>query len=183
MGEPKQLLQFENKSLLRRAAETAIAVCPNETTVVLGANAKLLASEIADLPVRIVVNENWASGMSESIKTGLTALLAENQNLDAAIVMLADQPLITPEILNRLIETFHETNNRIIASFYNETTGVPALFGRRLFDELLDLQGDAGARAVIEKNAASVRRVAVPEAAFDVDTPADYQRVLNENHI
>ncbi|HEX8196181.1 MAG TPA: nucleotidyltransferase family protein [Pyrinomonadaceae bacterium] len=179
-GEPKQLLAFEGKTLLRRAAETALSSGLRPIVVVLGANAEKLLPEIKDLPVLTAINENWASGMGGSIKTGLSILLAENTDIEAAILMVCDQPFVTPETLNRLIETYQKTKKPIAACQYADTLGVPALFAREMFAELSDLQGDAGAKAVIKKHAANVAQMTAPEAAFDVDTQADFQKLLSD---
>ena len=176
-GQPKQLLEFEGKTLLRRAAETALSSNLRPIVVVLGANAEKLLPEIKDLPILPAINENWASGMGGSIKTGLSVLLAENRGIEAAILMLCDQPFVTAETLNRLIETFQKTKKPIAACQYSDTIGVPALFAREMFAELSALQGDAGAKAVIKKHAADVAQTPAPEAAFDVDTQADFQKL------
>jgi molybdenum cofactor cytidylyltransferase len=175
-GQPKQLLEFRGKTLLRRAAETALNTnC--ETVVVLGANAENFTKEIADLspPLRVVVNENWAAGMGVSIKTGLSVLA--NENLDAVVVMLCDQPFVTAETIRRLIEKFEQTGAPVVACLYNNTTGVPALFARKMFAELSNLEGDAGAKAIIKKHHADVAQTPAPEAAFDVNTEADFLKL------
>lgn len=178
-GVPKQLLEFEGKTLLRRAAEIALSCCvARPIVVVLGANASKLLPEIKDLPVLPTINENWASGMGSSIKTGLSVLLAENTDIEAAILMLCDQPFVTPETLNRLVETYQKTKSPIVACQYADTTGVPALFAREMFAELSNLQGDVGAKAVIKKHPADIVQMPTPEAAFDVDTQADFQKLL-----
>jgi molybdenum cofactor cytidylyltransferase len=176
-GQPKQLLEFEGKTLLRRATETALSSRFRPVVVVLGANAEKLLPEIKDLPVLPAINENWASGMGGSIKTGLSILLAENTDIEATILMLCDQPFVTAETLNRLAETFQKTKKPIAACQYADTLGVPALFAREMFAELSDLQGDAGAKAVIKKRAADLAQTRAPEAAFDVDTQADFQKL------
>ena len=176
-GQPKQLLEFEGKTLLRRAAETALSSNLRPIVVVLGANAEKLLPDIKDLPVLPAINENWASGMGSSIKTGLSVLLAESADIVAAILMLCDQPFVTAETLNRLIETFQKTKKPIAACEYADTTGVPALFAREMFAELSDLQGDTGAKTIIKKHAADVAHTPAPEAAFDVDTQADFQKL------
>ena len=175
-GEPKQLLEFEGKTLLRRAAETALSSGLRPVVVVLGANAEKLLPEIKGLPVLPAINENWASGMGGSIKTGLSVLLAENRGIEATILMLCDQPFVTAETLNRLVETFQKTKKPIAACQYSDTIGVPTLFAREMFAELSDLQGDAGAKAVIKKHA-DIAQTPAPEAAFDVDTQADFQKL------
>lgn len=178
-GVPKQLLEFKGKTLLRRAAETALSfAAASPIVVVLGANAEKSLPEIKDLPVLPTINENWASGMGGSIKMGLSMLLTENTDIEGAILMLCDQPFVTAETLNRLVETRQKTKKPIVACQYADTIGVPALFAREMFAELSNSQGDAGAKAVIKKHVANVAKMPAPEAIFDVDTQADFQKLL-----
>lgn len=177
-NSPKQLLEFRGKTLIRRAAENALASACAKICVVLGANAEAIKREIGGLQIEIVVNENWQSGMSSSLKCGLEKLLEAAPNLSAVVVTLADQPLIDSAIINNLIEAFSETQKPVIAGEYAETVGVPAIFARSLFDELLNLSADAGAKQIIKKYAASAGKIPVPEAAFDVDTREDYENLL-----
>ena len=174
----KQLLEFRGKTLIRRAAENALASECGKICVVLGANAERIKREIDDLPIEIIVNENWARGMSESLKCGLERLLDVEPNLSAAVVLLADQPLIDAAIINRLLEAFSKTQKPIIAGEYAKTVGVPAIFARSMFAELMNLPADGGAKRIIEKYAASAGKISAPEAAFDVDTREDYENLL-----
>jgi molybdenum cofactor cytidylyltransferase len=181
LGEPKQLLEFEGKTLLRRAAETALAANAQKVVVVLGANSKIFRNEIVDLPLQITINQNWAKGMSGSIRIGLQRLLEIEPDLSAIVLLLCDQPFVTTKTIRRLIEKYQETKKLVVASEYDETFGVPALFAREMFNELLALKGDAGARFLIKKQAASgLAKILAQEAAFDVDTRADYQLLLQQ---
>ena len=171
-GESKQLLTFQGKTLLRRAAETALQVEFYKTIVVLGANRENFRQEIEDLPLEIAVNEDWESGISSSIKKGLTTVSKENP--DAVIFMLCDQPFVSAEVLRRLQDAFIKTKKPVIASKYENTLGVPALFARKIFGELKNLKDDEGAKKIISKDLNRTVLVAVPEAAFDVDIPRDY---------
>lgn len=175
---PKQLLEFRGKALIRRAAENALVSECGKICVVLGANAERIKGEIDDLPIEIIVNENWARGMSASLKCGLEQLLDVEPNLSAVVVMLADQPIVDAAIINRLLEAFSETRKPVIAAEYAETTGVPAIFARSMFDELMNLLADGGAKRIIKKYASSAGKISVPEAAFDVDTREDYENLL-----
>jgi molybdenum cofactor cytidylyltransferase len=178
-GEPKQLLKFEGHSLIRRAAETAFAVAPGSVCVVLGANAESSRTEIAGLSVDIVVNPNWQQGIGSSIKTGIARLLDFAPDVDAAIITLCDQPLITPTAVQRLIDSYTQTLAPVAAAEYEGTIGVPALFSSALFGKLLELSGDTGAKTVI-RNSPVVEKVAMPEAALDIDTNQDLQRLAGE---
>ncbi|MGI9036712.1 MAG: nucleotidyltransferase family protein [Pyrinomonadaceae bacterium] len=180
LGRPKQLLKFQGKSLISRAAETAIAADCGNVVVVLGANAEVVKKEIENLPLEIAFNENWQSGLSSSIKIGLKKLLEIENNLSAVVLTLGDQPLVDAEIILRLVKTRRKTQKMIAACEYENATGVPAIFSREMFAELLNLQTDAGARVLIKKYAASeVAKIAVPEAAIDIDTMEDYEKLLD----
>lgn len=181
LGEPKQLLRFQDETLLRRAARTALQVENQKTVVVLGANASIIHDEIADLPVETIVNHDWQNGMSSSIKSGLRKLLEIEPELSAVVLMLCDQPFVTAQTLMNLVEKFAATKKSIVACEYEKMVGVPALFARAMFGELLDLKGEAGARFVIKKFAAAdLAKIAQPEAAFDVDTIEDYRQLLTK---
>jgi molybdenum cofactor cytidylyltransferase len=92
--------------------------------------------------------------------------------------MLCDQPFVSEETIGRLIEKSEQTDAPIVASFYNNTVGVPALFAREMFAELSNLAGDEGAKAIIKKHATDIVQTPAREAAFDVDTQADFQKLL-----
>src|SRR5579885_2252759 len=163
--------------------------------VVLGANAEELKKEIGSTGVRVVFNEEWAEGMSSSIRCGLRALGEPESSdasagefevdevnaveVEAAVFLLCDQPLVTSETIERIVRAYRRTRAPLVVSEYEaggeKTRGVPALFGRQLFAELMQLRGAEGAKRVIRRHAAGAEFVAAPEAAFDVDTPDDYR--------
>ena len=181
MNRPKQLLEFEGKTLLRRAVETALETVFLPVVVTLGANFKLMKPEIEDLPVEIVFNENWQSGLSSSIKAGIEKLLEIAPDIAAAVIALADQPFVTSNHLNLFAEKFVRTNCPVIAAGYSQTYGVPALFSREIFDDLHELSGDKGAKSMIEKHRRSLSTIALPEAAVDIDTPQDLAQLGIKN--
>lgn len=177
MKQPKQLLKFAGKSLLRRAVEIAVNSVYEPVAVVLGANFELLQNEIKDLPVQVFYNENFQNGIGASIKTGLSGLLKIKPNLSAAVIMLSDQPFITARKINEFAERSKKSRAKIIAAEYDKDVGVPALFAKELFAELLKLDGDRGAKFIIKNYSDSLEKIALPEAAFDVDTPDDYEKL------
>ena len=128
LGEPKQLLKFQNKTLITRAVEISTNSKCNNTVVILGAMAEIISKEIEDFSIKICTNESWQMGMASSIKCGLDLLLSEQKNLNAVIILLCDQPFIDSKHIDQLLETFEQTNKDIVAAKYNNTSGVPALF-------------------------------------------------------
>lgn len=174
MKKPKQLLEFAGATLLRRAASAAVESSCKPVVVVLGANFEKTKAEIEDLPVEICFNENWLSGLSSSIKTGIENLLEIAPNVSAAAFTLADQPFITSRQINRLTEKFYQSKSLIVAAEYDGTIGVPAVFAREIFDDFFELSGDKGAKAIMEKRSEMLKTIDLPEAAFDIDTPRDF---------
>lgn len=172
-GSPKQLALFEGKSLLRRATETLVNSSCNPIVVVLGAETERSVSEIADLAANICVNDRWQSGMSSSVKAGLNELRNMEPNLAAVMITLCDQPYVTVDTINFFAVKFRQTSAEIVAAKYAGMLGVPALFSCRLFNDLLSLTGDKGARELIRIHGGDVDSIRVDEAAFDMDTPDD----------
>ncbi len=173
---PKQLLEFEGKTLIRRAVESALGSPAEVVCVVLGANADRIKAEIDDLPVLIVVNENWSGGMGSSIRCGLETLLEKVPQLESVAITLADQPLIGSEILERLFAASEESG--ISAAEYAGTFGVPAVFARNFLDELLTLEPSQGAKQVIKEHIRETTLINLLGAGTDIDTPDDF-RSLN----
>jgi molybdenum cofactor cytidylyltransferase len=194
MGTPKQLLAYRGCTLIRHMAEVAIcaslrqrqertqqrfaiaSIC-QPIAIVLGANAERIKPEISQLPLQIVENQEWEEGMSSSIRVGLEALIAINQNLDAVTIALCDQPFVSPQTLNQLVEAYRVTGKPIIASEYSGTLGVPALFNRTLFSELMSLKSSEGAKKLIKKHSDRVFSIPFPDGAIDIDTPEDYEQL------
>ena len=176
MGTPKQLLSYKATSLIRHAATEAIASDCQPIIVVLGAYSNRISLELKNLPVHIIQNLHWKKGMSASICTGVKLSLKIKPNLDAVIIALVDQPLITSKTYDQLIKHYQSTKSKAIASAYAQTIGVPALFDRSLFDKLSENEGKGGAKQLLQRYTSPQHNLTVPEAAIDLDTPADYQQ-------
>lgn len=178
MGMPKQLLSYKGSSLIYHAANEAIASACDPIVVVLGANSDRIAPELNKLPVHIALNSQWQQGMSSSIAMGIKALLEISSGFEAIIIALADQPLITAKMYARLIEPYQRHQLKAVASTYNNTIGVPALFDRELLPELLKLDRRGGAKQILNEYSDRAFNLDLPEAAIDIDTASDYQRLL-----
>jgi len=179
MGRPKLLLPYGSRTFVRHAAETAVASICRPILVVLGAYANQLEKEIDDLPVRSVMNERWADGIGSSIQAGVTTLNGcdRAESIDALVLMLCDQPYVTPAVINDLVMAYHLNGKGIVASEYNDTLGVPALFGREYFVELATICGAVGAKQIIAEHASDVVPVPFPRGMTDIDTPEDYRKL------
>ena len=178
MGKPKQLLTYQGSSLISHAVKVGLNSICKPVVVVLGAYKEQIKPQIEKLPVQIVENPYWKTGMSSSIRAGIAAIKESNSNLDAIIIALADQPLIDAEVFNQLIQSYQQTGNIIIASAYDDIVGVPALFSNILFSELINLEGDKGAKALMGKYRDEVLTIEIPEAAIDIDTRDDYEKLF-----
>jgi molybdenum cofactor cytidylyltransferase len=181
MGRPKQLLPLAGRTLLRRAAETALATPCRPVVVVLGDRASNLMPELAGLDVYACENADWRDGMGSSIKAGIRCALERDPALDAVLLALCDQPLVGPDELGRLIDAARRTARPIVAAAYPGSPGVPALFTRPMFAELLAIEDAAGAKSLMTASPQAVETVAIAGALADVDTPGDYAR-LTESH-
>ena len=178
MGSPKQLLRIDGVTLVRRAAEVALASRCEAVYVVVGAAAEAVRREVAELRLEVVENHRWAEGLAGSIRVGVEAVRDARPGFEAAILVPVDQPRIHPALLDGMIEVFEGGEREIVACSYAGTVGAPALFSRRHFAELTALRGDRGAKSVLEARAAEVARFPFPEGAADLDTPRDYQRLV-----
>jgi molybdenum cofactor cytidylyltransferase len=183
LGRPKQLLYYHNKTLIRHSVEQAIASVCSPIIVVLGAYANSIRTELSDLNVpniEIIENAAWPAGMGGSIQAGMTALMSRSLAIEAVVLMLCDQPFVSTELIQQLIEVYRAKQPLIVASHYADTIGVPALFHHTLFSELTQLNGTIGARKIIQQFAHSMIAIPFPAGAIDIDTPTDYEQLQTD---
>ena len=177
MGRPKQTLRLSSgTTLVRHAAEQALASGADPVVVVVGSDAAETERELAGLPVIAVPNHNWVEGMGHSLSIGADDLQRLAPDAPGCLVLVCDQPLVTAMHLRALMETHRETGARVVASAYAGVLGTPALFDRALLDDLRDMNGDAGARRLIRRWGSGVVGVPLPGGEFDLDTPDDVAR-------
>lgn len=173
LGAPKQLLELDGQSLILRAAIAARDHCTAGVIVVTGAVHEPVESVLADLGLTVVHNADWREGIGASICHGVRAV---DSRADAFLLLLADQPRVGHEELAALVDAWRAAPNRVAAAGYGGSLGVPAIFPARYRDRLEQLEGDRGARVLIN-TAAEVTVVDMPAAAIDVDTPEDVRRL------
>ncbi|MFN6461458.1 MAG: nucleotidyltransferase family protein [Nostoc sp. DedVER02] len=179
MGTPKQLLLYQGRSFVHHIAEIAIASVCKPVVIVLGANAEQIYPQVKQLPVEVVKNLDWACGMSTSIKRGLEFLNNLPQKIEAVVITLCDQPFVSTQIINHLVDAYYSSQKPIIACEYAGTLGVPALFNQRFFSELAALKETSGAKKVINNNLNEVFPLQFPLGNIDIDTPKDYEQLLS----
>lgn len=171
MGGPNKLLaELGGRSLVRRAAEAALASRARPVVAVTGHQGDRIAEALQGLDLRIESNPDYADGLSTSLRRGLAALPPEAEGV---LVLLADMPFVTASVLDRLIAAFEsEARPPIVVPTAGGRRGNPVLWPRRFFPELLMLEGDVGARQLLQLHAEAVQFVEVGQAAaIDLDTP------------
>jgi molybdenum cofactor cytidylyltransferase len=173
MRTPEHLLPAGSVSRVRRAAERALASGGQPVVVVLGEGGELVRSELEELPLHLVTNPDWQAGLAGSIACGVQALLAYTPSVDSVLLMLADQAKISEKSLQKLITAYRHSGSNLVAAWYSEQFGTPALFSRAYFDKLLKLRGRGGPKAILERHMEDVVFVDLPEAAVDLDTSGD----------
>jgi molybdenum cofactor cytidylyltransferase len=175
LGQPKQLLKYQSKTLLQHAINTAKQSSAKSTIVVLGSGVEQILNTIDTNGLHIIKNDDWQSGIASSISYGVKSLQNIDPMPDAVILMTCDQPFVSSDLLNELIAKQKETGKLIIASQYDGTIGIPALFHKSLFEQLTALKGDSGAKKLMEQNRDDVTTVPFPKGGIDIDTLDDYE--------
>ena len=183
LGKPKQLLPYNDKTLLQHSLQIAIATEIEPIVTVLGANSDLLIESLENQKLTTVINEGWSEGMASSIRCGMEALLKTTPALDGVIIMVCDQPFVTSTLLTDLVEKHQLTGKPIIASKYNSNLGTPALFDTTIFALLRSLKGDSGAKKMMQANPDWVESVDFPFGEFDIDTNGDYDLLMKRSQL
>ncbi len=169
-GRPKQLLQIAGDPVLSIAAANAAVVAGHSVTVVVGAHAREVTPALRQRAVSIAVNRTWEEGIASSIRA---AVHAAPPGCGALLLLLADQVAVTADDLRRLHAAWRRHPVLIAAALYGGAPGLPAIFPRWAFDDLLDMRGDGDPRRVLRKAVDRVVRVPMANAAIDLDTPED----------
>jgi molybdenum cofactor cytidylyltransferase len=178
-GSAKQLVQYNEKTLLQHVIDEAVLAGAEPVIVVTGANADEVSKVVRNAKAHIVLNTNWQQGMASSIVIGIRILIAHKET-DKVIIAVSDQPYVTSSLFEKLYQTQAESDQPIVACAYADTIGTPALFTQKYFDDLLNLQGEQGAKKILKENKQHTAIVQFPEGAIDIDTPADFEDLINK---
>lgn len=174
MGRLKQLLPYRGEPLLAHAIHQAREAGFAPIVVVVGAQADAVRSAIASMQVEIANNHRWQTGMGSSIAAGVKLI----PPVDAVMLLAGDQPLVTAQHLASMRNLLETSGADAVAAEYSGTIGVPALFQGALLERLAQLPPSAGAKILLQSLNLRVARYPLPEAAADVDTPEDWQRLV-----
>lgn len=171
-GSSKQLATLNGQSLVQRTLNTVEAVFAENVVLVVGDTWQAVHRECSPLAGYLVRNDDPSSGMASSLAAGTRAVDGAASGL---MLLLADQPLIDRAHLERLIAAWDRSAERIVCSQHDAINGPPAIFPRKYFAELKGLEGDRGARALLDRYTDDVVALPCP-AAIDIDTPDDLRR-------
>jgi molybdenum cofactor cytidylyltransferase len=181
MGQNKLLLDFKDKPLIAHAVDTLLASEIDEVIVVLGNEADKVREKLRGKPVRLVENPDFREGLSSSVRAGVNAV---SRQADGIMVYLADQPLLEPADVNRILRAFthaKEVSKSIIVPFFNGQRGNPVLLDSSYREAILGVIGDVGCKGVIKRYPDQVFVVEMESdhVVRDVDTNEEYEGVLS----
>jgi molybdenum cofactor cytidylyltransferase len=171
LGQPKQLVAIEGEPLLVRTSRLVVEAGCHPVVVVTGFDAERMQDALADMPVIIGENIDWMSGMGSSLRCGVAALEGMVGRPSDVLILVCDQIALSVELLRELLRVHALGNQPITASRYAGRAGVPAIFPARYFPELQRVEGDRGARGILELHAEDVALVEFGDGVIDLDTP------------
>lgn len=180
LGQPKQNLVFRGKTLLQRAIDTALDSACSPVIVVLGANKEQIRIQ-PHTKISILQNPDWPEGMASSIRLAIREMM--KQGAESTIIMLCDQPFVDAELLNTMLQKHKDTGKPIIACVYKGSAGVPVLFNKSLFPDLLLLKGHEGARKILQDRADDIAQIPFENGGIDIDTMEDYEGLLGRQNV
>jgi len=176
LGRPKQLLQYDGKSLLGRTVETALKVSDN-VIVITGSSEEEVGKDLRGTNARLIQNDGWQEGIASSIRLGVNTAIKNIPANKGVIFMVSDQPFANEDLLRKIINTARDSGMPIVASAYGGSLGIPAFFEKKFFSGLLGLSGDNGAKKLILQYPQSVARVDFPKGDIDIDTEKDFEKL------
>ncbi len=177
LGRPKQLLDLGGKPLIVHVIERATQSALDSVLVVTGHDSARVEGALRGLDVQTVFNPDFPAGQSTSLIAGINTLSSKT---DGIVVLLGDQPLVSSEVISRIVERRRQHGNAIVMTGYGGVRSHPVLFGREMFNELCQVRGDQGARNVIRQHSGAVTVIDSEQQTppDDVDTEEAYARLL-----
>lgn len=181
MGEPKQLLPFGESTIIETVIDSLLGSKLDEVIVVIGHEAEKVQAHIQHKPVRTVFNPDYKEGMLTSAQRGVESISA---SADAFAMTLVDLPLITPDLVDMVIDEYLQADGGIAVPSYNYRRGHPVIFDRRYADDILGLDEDSGGvRSLFKKYADDIHYVTVDtdRVLTDIDYRKDYEEALQKS--
>lgn len=177
-GSVKQLAKINEKSMLQCVIDTCQQLGSEDLYLLLGSSYEEIRLNIELDNSRIIFNRNWPSGMASSIRMAVERL---QEDYEGILFLAGDQPMVRTDQLTLLIQQWRESPEKICAAQYKDTLGIPAIFPREYYSELLQLGGDQGAKKLLVENSENLKSIDIPEAAVDIDIPLDLRLLAEIN--
>ena len=190
-GRHKLLLPLDDRPVIAHVIDASLASQARPIIVVLGHQFDRVRAQIKHYTlhhdIALVENTHYQQGMSSSLRMGIQTILVDgyrnntsSYQVDSALILLGDQPLITPQVIDTLITAYRTTGMPIVAPLYKGKRGSPVLFDKSLFSELIEVTGDEGGRVVLERHRNEVEFIEIGDALanYDVDTWEAYEQVV-----
>lgn len=181
MGQNKLLMKIGQETLLENVLRAATRSSANDVIVVTGANNSENETLVKNFPVTIAFNANWPKGIGSSIKCGLASAIINNSELGAVIISVCDQPFLNTDTFNRLIGHYIHSGKPVVASEYEGTLGVPVLYDKSMFEDLMNIPDEYGAKKYIleKKDAGMIEKVSFSKGDIDIDNLNDLDQFEN----
>lgn len=183
MQQPKQLLAWGRSTLLGNAINMALDSHADDVYVVLGNKSEMIKEHCSTSNVHWLYNKNWKRGMGSSISCAINHILGSKKRYTGILITLCDQPLIDSEYLNEMIDTLINGDRGIVATAYNNRSGVPVLFHSKYIEKLSKLDNDLGAKKIIAANLQDVFAIDPKGKEKDLDTAEEYQTALKNMNL
>ncbi len=179
MGKPKLLLPFGEKTMIETIVETVVSSKVEQTLVILGSDREKTEEKIKNFPVKIVYNRDFRSGMLSSVQCGFKSLPAETR---AVLVVLGDQPKISTNVINKLIDAYKSSGKGIVLPVYKKERGHPVLIDVKYGEEVENLSPEVGLRGTVYNHPEDILEVDVETLSIfqDIDSESDYKRELEK---
>ena len=182
MGRPKALLPIQGTRFIEKIVTALRSAQVGKIIVVLGHDAEALRRQICDLPVEIVVNEDYKLGQLSSLMAALRKIESSSDagHIDGILVHLVDHPYVNPGLVNTMIDRFYATKKLIVVPRYQGRRGHPVIFSRDLFGELLAAPLDQGAKSVVHAHREDTLEIDTEDegTTIDIDTPDAYRKYV-----
>lgn len=175
ISKPKMLLPVNGKSILSLLLDEIKQLKPVETIVVTGYYHKEIEQHINKNQAELLYNQDWAKGVSSSIRAGVLKMLKKNRELANILIAVSDQPYLNAALLQQMLNKRKQSGKGIVAASYSHSIGTPVLFDKKYFTDLQKLEGDRGAKSILQTHFDDIETVDFPMGEMDIDTEEDYE--------
>ncbi len=179
MGTQKLLLPFAGRTVIAHIVAELLCSTVDHVLVVVGYQGKSVAQKLPKQMITIVTNPNYKSGMLSSVRCGIQAL---PQKCNAVMVVLGDQPAISSEIVDEMVQSFVKTDRGIVVPYYQQRRGHPLMFSMKYQNEIMTNFDKVGLRGLLHTHPEDIFELEVSSSSVlsDMDFPEDYRREVGQ---